>query len=744
MPNRSDIWLIPCLRSGFLAAALCVAISATAQYRNYSLRCLAPLLAEVDPNEPKTLQEAFLSGPKYLARPLEGIGVEAIDFPISTESKKAQLFFRQGIALLHALAYREAEQAFRTVVHLDPDCPMGYWGLAQANERRPGVAGLYARAAHDRCDRNRPALEQKWTALLTEFYREGENRNLPARSAKRIFALEDLLFEFPDNNEIRAFLLRRLTLDHYIANLPVSSRLAVDKLALEFAELAPDHPSRHYRVFLWLDRRPGHILDEARNMSALSPKAAEIRRYTAEAFYAAGHSNEAAVFAKEAIQTDHGNLAHRNLMPWESENLTGNHATLVNILTESGRIDEALAEADAAVALPRKNADSSSGLEHLRVEPLMVSGQWDRLANDLETHPPLLAAGSPRDKVQQLQWKALAQIALGNQDRADDFVAAMLRFQRQVLIAGISNSEEKAIAGFIRTTQAIRSLFASRNATPSTLDNADLPALVKAHFLHLAGHTGAAFQIVKAERENAPRSWLPTAFYSHYAMEAGRKREALFCFDREFRAHGSHADAGLPVLKNLTPVAKNLRLPEKWVLPSAYQQLNPGRFGPDTWQPPRAPGFELPDRRGNFITLKQFSNQPVLLNFFLGTGCAYCLEQFDTFRPCYESFENAGIQIVAISLDSPDLLARMLGTEEELAPGFRERFPFPVLADPGLKTFRDYRVFDELENGPMHGTILISPRGKILWQDIGHSPFNRPEDLLEEAERLLLAHDHPG
>ena len=178
-------------------------------------------------------------------------------------------------------------------------------------------------------------------------------------------------------------------------------------------------------------------------MISKSPNAAEIWRYAAEAFLAAGRSNEAAIFAKGAVQTDHDDLASGNRMPWESQSLAENHAALIRILTESGRINEALKEADAAIALSRKRADSNFGVEALRVEPLMISGQWERLANDLETHPPLLAAITPQDRIQRMHWQFLAHLALGNQDRADDILAQMLRDQQEALITGISNSEEK-------------------------------------------------------------------------------------------------------------------------------------------------------------------------------------------------------------------------------------------------------------------------------------------------------------
>ena len=187
--NKIWSWSLDCRWLSVFLFFLAVGDS-SAQYRNYSLRCLAPLLESVDPNAPETIQQAFLLGPTRIAKPIEGIGRGAIQFPISTESDAAQKFFEQGIALLHTFSYKDAEIAFRTVVELDPDCPMGYWGLAQAHERRPAFAQVFAKAAKDRCDRNRPALEQRWTLLLSDFYENLEATDLATRSANRVQALE--------------------------------------------------------------------------------------------------------------------------------------------------------------------------------------------------------------------------------------------------------------------------------------------------------------------------------------------------------------------------------------------------------------------------------------------------------------------------------------------------------------------------------------------------------------------------
>ncbi|MEM7232815.1 MAG: hypothetical protein AAF517_11595, partial [Planctomycetota bacterium] len=48
-----------------------------------------------------------------------------------------------------------------------------------------------------------------------------------------------------------------------------------------------------------------------------------------------------------------------------------------------------------------------------------------------------------------------------------------------------------------------------------------------------------------------------------------------------------------------------------------------------------------------------------------------------------------------------------------------------------------YRCFDDFENTPLHGTFVISPDGRILWQDISYEPFMDPKFVLKEGLRLL-------
>ena len=158
-------------------------------------------------------------------------------------------------------------------------------------------------------------------------------------------------------------------------------------------------------------------------------------------------------------------------------------------------------------------------------------------------------------------------------------------------------------------------------------------------------------------------------------------------------------------------------------------------LGPHDWTPPAAPDFSLPDADGKALALSGFKGKPVVVLFYLGHGCLHCIEQLNAFAPKRSEFIEAGIEIIAISSDPVAELK-----QSQLAYSEDGVFPFPIIADPALQAFREYRAYDDFENKPLHGTFLIDGSGRILWQDIAAEPFSNPGFLLDEAKRLLEIH----
>ena len=107
--------------------------------------------------------------------------------------------------------------------------------------------------------------------------------------------------------------------------------------------------------------------------------------------------------------------------------------------------------------------------------------------------------------------------------------------------------------------------------------------------------------------------------------------------------------------------------------------------------------------------------------------------ELDPFAP---KFRAAGIEVVSIGTDDANQVkaARQSALENGTDP-----IHFDVLCDPDGETFKRWGVWDEFADEALHGTFLLSPDGRVLWQDVGVRPFLATDWLLRESRTLLDA-----
>jgi peroxiredoxin len=122
----------------------------------------------------------------------------------------------------------------------------------------------------------------------------------------------------------------------------------------------------------------------------------------------------------------------------------------------------------------------------------------------------------------------------------------------------------------------------------------------------------------------------------------------------------------------------------------------------------------------------------LLVIFYLGHGCAHCIEQLNLFAPTASDYKQAGISLLAVSTDSVEGLKKTFEKSKS-----EDGFPFPIASNESLDVFKAYRAYDDFEKMPLHGTFLIDGNGLVRWQDISYEPFTETQFLLKEAKRLL-------
>ena len=231
---------------------------------------------------------------------------------------------------------------------------------------------------------------------------------------------------------------------------------------------------------------------------------------------------------------------------------------------------------------------------------------------------------------------------------------------------------------------------------------------------------------------------LEQATKAHVLWTCGEEEEALEVFE-DLRAGAALAEIELPPFQRLAPLAEALELPADWRPEfreandvALRMDLDLEDLGPRHWSPPVATNWTLADAYGDEVSLTDFAGRPVLVVNFLGFGCVHCVEQLQVLAPMAEQFAEAGIEIVAIGLESPEAVAKSLGSDSA-----DTGFPFRVLCDPSRTQFKAWRAYDDFEDIALHGTYLVDGQGRIRWIDISHLPFMDAEFLLDESRRLL-------
>ncbi|WP_038462987.1 peroxiredoxin [Arthrobacter sp. PAMC 25486] len=143
-----------------------------------------------------------------------------------------------------------------------------------------------------------------------------------------------------------------------------------------------------------------------------------------------------------------------------------------------------------------------------------------------------------------------------------------------------------------------------------------------------------------------------------------------------------------------------------------------------------APDFCLPNQFGEPISLAGLRGAPVALVFYPFAFSGICTGELCELRDNLGDFEDAGVRLLAISVDTKYTLR---------AYAESEAYAFDLLADfwPHGGVAQEYGVFDPVRGMAGRGTFLINADGRIV--DMFSTPTGqaRPLERYRQAlERL--------
>lgn len=151
-----------------------------------------------------------------------------------------------------------------------------------------------------------------------------------------------------------------------------------------------------------------------------------------------------------------------------------------------------------------------------------------------------------------------------------------------------------------------------------------------------------------------------------------------------------------------------------------------------------APTFEaealLPDGATERISLENYRGRPVLLIFYALDFSCVCPTEIVAFSDAFDDFEAAGVQILAVSVDSVYSHAAWASTSRSL--GGVEGVRFPLVSDLTKRIADAYGVLDCDKGVALRSLVMIDADGIVQAQCVHAWPFGHSS---EEALRMAKA-----
>ncbi|MGH7824587.1 MAG: hypothetical protein ACREQ7_05370, partial [Candidatus Binatia bacterium] len=222
---------------------------------------------------------ALLCPRVVMAQERAGDKLGQVHFPISCTAA-AQKQFDRALAALHSFWYEEALRAFTVVTETDPNCAMGYWGIAMSlyyplwvppsqSTLQKGMNALEkAKAIGAKTDR-----EGAYIAAIEVFYKDPNKLDHRTRAVAYEKAMERLYLQYPKDREAAIFYALALNATAPPTDKTYSKQLKAGEILEKVFAEQPDHPGVAHYIIHSYDNAPlaNSGLPAARRYAKIAP-----------------------------------------------------------------------------------------------------------------------------------------------------------------------------------------------------------------------------------------------------------------------------------------------------------------------------------------------------------------------------------------------------------------------------------------------------------------------------------------
>ncbi len=294
-----------------------------------------PPMADMEPIPP----------PEQLPAPIHmtGIGNSHITIKATPE---AQVWFDQGLSLLHDFWDYESARAFEQAIRTDPNCAMCYWGLAQAVQSRGPEEKIYSDKALEQAMR----LEGKASkpdklyirAAVAESREEGEDHSAS------IAIYRELVKKEPRDIEARIFLANALG-DGFDddGNPKPGEKEKIGILEAVLKDAPNDSAANHYWIHaMEPSNHPERAIPSSALLASLAPNSGHMVHMPGHIYYRVGDYASADRWFAASTETDERYMREQHVDVDNDWNYAHNMMYGIANLMEQGRLKDANALSD--------------------------------------------------------------------------------------------------------------------------------------------------------------------------------------------------------------------------------------------------------------------------------------------------------------------------------------------------------------------------------------------------------------
>jgi tetratricopeptide (TPR) repeat protein len=282
----------------------------------------AALLAQTDMTG-HVMETQNQTPPDQLPAPRKMTGIGNVHMQI-TSTPEAQMWFDQGLNLLHDFWDYESARAFEQSVRVDPQCAMCYWGLYQAEGFYHSTAQGYAEPALAKAVslKSHASKRERLYIEATAMHKDGK---------QELELWRTLVRKYPKDTQARIFLARLV--DH---------RESLALLQSVLKEDPQNSAANHYYIHaLEAGDHPEQALHSAEILGNLAPASGHMVHMPGHIFFRIGDYARAEQAFAASMQVDERYMQEQHVQPDNDWNYVHNLMYAIANLMEEGKLQEA-------------------------------------------------------------------------------------------------------------------------------------------------------------------------------------------------------------------------------------------------------------------------------------------------------------------------------------------------------------------------------------------------------------------